>query len=72
MEKMSLFINGGENFRIENGEFFVSDWDGDWDIMKKVTKQEFINELKKCDWILDGWNKELKNDYIKMLKMVEV
>lgn len=68
MEKMSLFINGGENFRIENGEFFVSDWD----VLKKVTKQEFVNELKKCDWILKGWNKELKNDYIKMLKMVEV
>ncbi len=67
MEKISLFINGGENFRIENGEFFVSDWD----VLKKVTKQEFVNELKKCDWILDGWNKELKNDYIKMLKMVE-
>lgn len=68
MEKISLFINGGENFRIENGEFFVSDWD----VLKKVTKQEFVNELKKCDWILKGWNKELKNDYIKMLKMVEV
>lgn len=68
MEKMSLFINGGENFRIENGEFFVSDWD----VLKKVTKQEFVNELKKCDWILKGWNKELKNDYIKMLNMVEV
>ena len=68
MEKMSLFINGGENFRIENGEFFVSDWD----VLKKVSKQEFVNELKKCDWILQGWNKELKNDYIKMLKMVEV
>lgn len=68
MEKISLFINGGENFRIENGEYFVSDWD----VLKKVTKQEFVNELKKCDWILQGWNKELKNDYIKMLKMVEV
>lgn len=68
MEKISLFINGGENFRIENGEYFVSDWD----VLKKVSKQEFVNELKKCDWILDGWNKELKNDYIKMLKMVEV
>lgn len=68
MEKISLFINGGENFRIENGEFFVSDWD----VLKKVSKQEFVNELKKCDWILQGWNKELKNDYIKMLKMVEV
>lgn len=68
MEKISLFINGGENFRIENGEFFVSDWD----VLKKVTKQEFVNELKKCNWILKGWNKELKNDYIKMLKMVEV
>ena len=68
MEKISLFINGGENFRIENGEFFVSDWD----VLKKVSKQEFANELKKCDWILQGWNKELKNDYIKMLKMVEV
>lgn len=68
MEKMSLFINGGENFRIENGEYFVSDWD----VLKKVSKQEFVNELKKCDWILDGWNKELKNDYTKMLKMVEV
>lgn len=68
MEKISLFINGGENFRIENGEFFISDWD----VLKKVTKQEFVNELKKCDWILQGWNKELKNDYIKMLKMVEV
>lgn len=72
MEKMSLFINGGENFRIENGEYFVSAWDGDWDFMKKVTKQEFVDELKKCDWTLEGWNKELKNDYIKMLKMVEV
>lgn len=68
MERFSLFINGGENFRIENGEYFVSDWD----VLKKVTKQEFVNELKKCDWILQGWNKELKNDYIKMLKMVEV
>lgn len=68
MEKISLFINGGENFRIENGEFFVSDWD----VLKKVSKQEFVNELKKCDWILQGWNKELKNDYIKMLNMVEV
>lgn len=68
MEKISLFINGGENFRIENGEYFVSDWD----VLKKVTKQEFVNELKKCDWILKGWNKELKNDYIKMLNMVEV
>lgn len=68
MEKISLFINGGENFRIENGEYFVSDWD----VLKKVSKQEFVNELKKCDWILQGWNKELKNDYIKMLKMVEV
>ena len=62
MENLSLFINGGENFRIENGEYFVSVWDGDWDIMKKVTKQEFVDELKKCDWILEGWNKELKND----------
>ena len=68
MEKISLFINGGENFRIENGEYFVSAWD----VLKKVSKQEFVNELKKCDWILQGWNKELKNDYIKMLKMVEV
>ena len=68
MEKISLFINGGENFRIENGEFFVSDWD----VLKKVTKQEFVNELKKCNWILKGWHKEIKNDYIKMLKMVEV
>ena len=68
MEKISLFINGGENFRIENGEYFVSDWD----VLKKVSKQEFVNELKKCDWILRGWNKELKNDYIKMLKMVEI
>lgn len=68
MEKISLFINGGENFRIENGEFFVSDWD----VLKKVSKQEFVDELKKCDWILQGWNKELKNDYIKMLNMVEI
>lgn len=68
MKRFSLFINGGENFRIENGKYFVSDWD----VLKKVSKQEFVNELKKCDWILQGWNKELKNDYIKMLNMVEI
>lgn len=71
MERISLSINGGENFRIENGEYFVSVWDGDWDFMKKVTKTEFVEELKKCDWILTGWNKDLKNDYIKMLELVK-
>lgn len=67
MERFSLFINGGESFRIDNGDYYVSDYD----CLKKVTKQEFVKELKKCDWILTGWNKELKNDYIKMLELVK-
>lgn len=69
MERFSLFIGGGENFRIENGDYYVCDYD--YDCMKKVTKQEFVEKLKKCDWILTGWNKDLKNDYIKMLELVK-
>lgn len=63
----NLYINGSECFRIENGKFYTST---DY-CMRKVGKKEFKEELLKCNWIIDSWNKQLKMDYLEMLEMAK-
>lgn len=62
----SLFINGVEEFRIEGNNYYV----GNDICLEKVSKEKFIEELNKYDWILTGWCKELKKKYIEMKEMV--
>ena len=73
MLKSYLVINGayevGIDFK-ENGEkeYFVTRGPYFWEHWKKVNQKEFIRELEKYDWILKGWNKELKQEYAELLK----
>lgn len=73
MLKSYLAINGGYSVGIdfkENGEneYFVTRGPYTWEHWEKVSKEEFDKELKIYKWILTGWNKELRQEYIDLLK----
>lgn len=78
METMNLFINGISDFAIEetpNGtNYFVSDsylTNNPFGVFISTTKEVFEENLRKVDWILTGWNKELRQDYLKMIEYVK-
>lgn len=69
--KISLFING-EVLRIENGNRYLM-IDEEWDVLKQVTKEEFVDFLQNTiNWAKDSWNKELREEYTTMCKVVGI
>ena len=66
--KMSLFINGAEDLRIENNKYYVVNEDTDWDYMKEVSRNDFIQALKRYSWVcLTTWSKDLREEYLKLV-----
>lgn len=63
---MHVFINGVSVIGIENGEYLITD--REWECYKKVTRKEFIEELKNLSWVcLTSWSKELREQYLKLV-----
>lgn len=59
----NLFVNGAEVFRIEiypeEDIYYISDETA----LIKTTKEKFIEELEKCNWILKSKQSDLILDY---------
>lgn len=73
IRKDYLCINGGYDFRIEfldNGKknYYITKGPYTWEHLERVSKEEFIEDLREYKWILTGWNKELRQEYIDLLK----
>ena len=68
-DEVSLFINGAEAFRISGDNYYAENLD-DYDIFEEVSKEEFKRRLLEFKWIPSSWNKELRDQYKKMLEMV--
>lgn len=67
--KKSLFANGVEIIRIENNEYYISTEENGWEYLKEVTRDEFIEELKKISWVcLTSWSKKLKQEYLDLVE----
>ena len=70
--KHYLFINGGSTIGIdkENNKYYVLDTlleENGWDVLIPVTKIQLKEILEtKLNWIENGWNKELKEEYKKL------
>ena len=67
--RKSLMFNGAEYFRIENGKYYTTDKDDECII--EVSKEVFKAELEKCNWIMNSWDKKLRQQYIEMKNIVE-
>ena len=73
MLKSYLAISCGYEFGIdfkENGtkEYFTTRGPYGYEHWARVDKETFVKDLKKFSWILDGSNKELRQEYIDLLE----
>lgn len=78
MKTMSLFINGVSDFAIEETPQGINYWisdsyldDNPIGVFVSTTKEIFEENLRKMNWILTSWNKELRQDYLEMLKYLK-
>jgi len=66
---MELFINGTGILKAENGKYYITD--DEWEVYKKVNKNDFIKELNKYAYVcLTSWDKELKKQYLDLVDYV--
>lgn len=60
---MELMFNGVGILKIENGNFYIVD--EDFEVYKKVTKNDFIKEMNKYAYVcLTCWDKEIRKKYL--------
>ena len=66
---MELFMNGCGIMKAEKNEFYVTNEEYGWEYYKKVTINEFIEELKKMSWVcLTSWDKEFRQQYLDLVE----
>lgn len=67
--KKQLFISGCEVARIENGNYYISNDDDFYEVLIRVSKEEFKTEILKFkDVCFTSWDKDLKNQYLDITK----
>ena len=65
----NLMINGVEVLRIENNNYYAEYTDEPgYECLMKVTRNEFIEELKKYSYVcLTTWNTYLRDKYLELV-----
>lgn len=66
--KLSLFINGCEQLRIEDGKYYITN---SYEVFSQVDKELFKRELEKYDWALNSWDKEIREEYKALVEAVK-
>ena len=66
--KLSLFISGGEQLRIEDGKYYITN---SYEVLSQVDKELFKRELEKYDWALNSWDKEIREEYKALVEAVK-
>lgn len=66
--RFDLIINGIGYIAIIDGNYYITD--EDLDVYVKTDKETFKKKLDGLKWIETGWCKELKEDYHRMIEMV--
>lgn len=64
-----LFLSGGEVARIENGNYYILSEDDFYDVLVRVSKEEFKTKIQRFkDVCFTSWCKDLKKQYLEITK----
>lgn len=67
---MELMFNGMGILKIENKNYYIVD--SEWEVYKKVDRDEFIKELNKFAYVcLTSWDKKDRKNYLEFVDYVE-
>ena len=70
--KKELFMNGVSIAMVNKDENTYWIEDEEWEVYKGVSRQEFIEYLKKISYTcLTTWDRQLKYDYLELVDMVK-